>query len=130
MNRREYERINSKTEGAFYVRKDGELIYDFVGVIDNISEEGICVFVNANEYKQVDSLLEMGQEISFQAFDEEGYGIEAESGAFHGHVQIVRKTMEGNQLTIGCKTVGNNNTFQEYVENKKTYLFIKSINAE
>lgn len=129
MNRREYERIESGTEGAFYVRNNGELLYDFVGKIENISEEGICVLVDVNEYQKVDSLLQEGQQISFQAFDDSGYSLEEESGAFQGHVQVVRKNLEDGYLTLGCKTVGNNTLFQEYVENKKTYLFIKAMNV-
>lgn len=125
--RRMYERIACGAKGAFFVQEDGELICDFAGTIENVSEGGACILIEQAEYEKANKVLEPGRNFSFQAYDDNGYSIHQEKGAFDGCMRIVRKIASENVLTLGCQVDGRNEKFQEYVTNKKTYNFIKSM---
>lgn len=127
MERREYERINVETEGAFYIREEGKLVCDFTGVVDNVSEVGLCILVDTNEYDKLDSIIKSGQQISFHAYDENGFSIKEKEGTYYGEAEIVRISSADNILSLGCKIAENSKDFQQYVKGKKTYVYVKAL---
>lgn len=127
MDRREYSRVDIGIEGSFYVHDKGNYVYEFVGTIENVSEGGIGVLVDTKEYEQITQLLNEGHNITFQAFDKEGFSIRQEEGIFDGKVEIVRKTISDGVISLGCKIEDNISEFQSYVENKKVVLYMESI---
>lgn len=127
MERREYTRVNVGAQSEFFLYEGENMICDFAGIIDNVSEGGLGILVEKDTYEQVGNKLEVGLSISFQAYDENGYSIEASEGAFSGRAEIVRKEPTEETLIVGCKIDETCNDFKEYVKDKKVYLYISSM---
>lgn len=127
MDRREFSRVEVGAQGAFYLRDDGKLIYEFTGIVDNVSEGGLGVLVENEIYEKVCSYLEIGQRFSFQAYDDKGYNMNEEEGSFYGEATVVRKTVANDTIMVGCKIDNTCEDFRKYVEGKKVYLYLKSI---
>lgn len=127
MNRREYVRINVGTEGTFFVRTEQGQACEFTGIIENVSEGGMCVQVDQATYEKVDAVLEVGQTLFFHSCDENGVGINKEMAVYHGEGKIVRKKVAENSIEVGCQVADKCQDFKEYVENKKVYLYVESI---
>lgn len=130
MERREYTRVKVGAQGEFFLFEDGKVVYDFVGIVDNVCEGGLGIHVEREVYETVGVSLEVGQRISFQAYDANGYSIREEEGIFHGNAEVVRKIMHDNILEIGCKIDDRSAEFMEYVKDKKVYLYISALNKK
>lgn len=126
-DRREYERIEVGIEGQFFVRSEDGFICEFAGIIDNVSEGGLCVQIDKLTYKKVGDFLEVGQTLGFHSYDDNGFSVNEQSGVFQGEAKIVRKSMTEDAIDLGCQIDAKSENFKQYVENKKVYLYVKSI---
>lgn len=129
MERRAYERINVQAKGSFVISDDEKFIAEFVAYIDDISESGLKIKVDANEYDHIIDLIDTGSKISFQALESfELYGKEV-TKIFNGNVNVVRKENDGDNFYIGCSIKPITEPLQNYIEDRKISIYIKRIHA-
>lgn len=129
MDRRTYERVKAEAKGTFIIRQGGKYIAEFVAGIEDISEAGIKVIVNAEEYDHVQELIGAGSQLSFQAVDNYNlYGNDV-TKIFNGTVSVVRKELNGQSLLLGCKIRPLTRELQEYIEERKVSVFIERMHG-
>lgn len=124
MERREHSRINVRAQGAFILRDNGKLICEFSGTVENISEVGIGIHLEKEEYNRISSYLKAGQAISFQALDIGNSDSGEVSETFCGNGKIVRMTFTENGNILACRIDDDSQDFQRYVKNKKVALYV------
>lgn len=124
MERRRYDRVKLGIEGTFYLKENDETLDEFLAVIDNVSENGIKVTINATEYEKACSYISAGKMLQFQAIDETPGSVN-DIYIFQGNAEIVRKSTLDGKIVIGCRVEDAEPAFKEYVKDKILTMYFE-----
>lgn len=130
MERRVYTRIKVGADGAIFLQESEKSICEFAGIVDNVCEGGLGIILKNSDGNPDYNFLDIGQKISFHAYDNNGFNIEEAEGAFYGSAKIVRKSVVPDGLYLGCEIDLRSDDFQDYVKGKKVYLYVKSLKSK
>ena len=132
IERREYERIKVDAKGTFIIKQNEKYIREFVGDIVDISEVGIKICVNAELYEEIISLINIGNQLTFQGLDKfKLYGSDV-TRYFAGRLDIVRMEEKDGTLIIGCsfKRTGVNDNLLKYIDDRKVSVFVERMSLK
>jgi len=125
MDRRYYSRTKIKIESIFFIN-DGPILTDFTGVIEDISEGGIRIFVDKERYKESVGTIAVGTNIFFQAYDEYLLYDEKKQEVFSGEVEVIRIEESEDGVHYGCRLLRLSDELAEYINNKKVSEYMKN----
>lgn len=128
MDRREYERIRVNAKGTFIVKKEEQLINEFIAKIVDVSEKGIRIEVEDEESKSKALKIANDNIVMFQAMEEFELFKENTFEYFHGEVEIVHIEQDGNSIFLGCRLAYTPDSLKKYIEDRKVSIFISQMN--
>ena len=123
MERRFYERAQIGVMSNFIIKDNPFGCKEFNGVIENISEGGVLIRAEMNQFGHVVETIKAGTEIIFQTYDEYDILGHPKEDLVDGEVIVLRvEDVEDGKL-LGCKFKGVTSELNEYVQNKKLSLY-------
>lgn len=123
MERRGYGRIYINIEGVFTLVDKDTLPREFEGYIENVSERGLKVSFEKKSYSDIHSIINIGDTISFQSYDEYEYFGTEKDVIISGIATVIRIEDSEEKYILGCKLIGQNDISQ-YVDEKRTSFFM------
>lgn len=111
-------------DGAFIVRENKPGFREFSGTIENISEGGIKISINEEEYADITEQIEIGTKVLFQSFDEYVIYHEKKVDVFGGEAVVVRVEEADGRRMYGCSFTALQKELADYISNKKLSLFL------
>lgn len=129
MDRRLYQRINIDAEGVFILDNETVSPREFSGIIENISEGGIKITFNKDAAATLLPYISKGEHLHFSAADDYSLFNREISAIISGKVEIIRKDIEDDLVSLGCKFKQYTNELSEYVSNKKLSSYMNAINS-
>lgn len=130
MDRREYERIRVNAKGTFIVKKEDNLVNEFVAKIVDVSEKGIRIEVDSEESKNKALQITDENSIVFQAMEEFELYREKTFEYFHGEVEVVHMEEDGNSIFLGCKLAYLPDSLKKYISDRKVSIFISQMDRD
>ncbi|MCQ2081014.1 MAG: PilZ domain-containing protein [Lachnospiraceae bacterium] len=126
LDRRIYEREPINLSCSFYAKQDSGEKQEFTGMLANISEGGIGIFVpkNSEEDYQKASEVQINSLISFQTFDEYKLFNEEYHEIIGAEVKVIRFDQIEDGLIIGCEFKTLTPQLENYIKDKKLISFI------
>lgn len=127
MDRRYYQRTLIEVEGCFIITNEASNDREFTGIIKDISEGGIKVFVDKDKCDSPVQKALRGTVLSFQFYDEYGLFQEIRQEVITGYAEVLRVENSEAGITLGCKLVGINKNLEDYITNKKLSIFFMNM---
>ncbi len=131
MERRDFNRIKVHAEGSFVIESEGRFGTEFVGYIEDISEKGIKIRMDAGENENLFSaerILNKGTRIHFQAMENFPlYGNEV-TKIFNGTASVVYKETREDSVIIGCEIKEMSDSVREYIKDRKISRYMSRTN--
>lgn len=125
-DRRRYAREPLNLLCSFYLKDENDSKHEFYGLLSNISEGGIGIFVSkesTDNYNEARKVI-VGNVLSFQTFDEYKLFNEEHHDVITGEVHIVRINSNDEGIILGCEFKKMNQNMETYIRNKKVISFI------
>lgn len=127
MGNREYQRIKIKVESALYFSKDGNDIYEFEGIIMDISEKGIKLSIARNEATTALENVEIGTPFQFSFYDEYSLFGDDVATTITDTATIVRKDITDDEIILGCKFRILSPDMEKYITDIRTSKYYKNL---
>lgn len=125
MDRRYYKRLDVDLLSSFIISDDANGAQEFSGNIKDISEGGIKVSVNYDDFANIADRIKSGDIINFQSIDEYELLKESHVDVFNGEVEVLRVVPSENGLELGCRFVHQTQAIADYIDNKKLSLYFE-----
>lgn len=127
MEHRQYERVSINAKGVFFLDDKNILNREFSGILNNISENGFKVTIDATKYPQLLKLDKNNDIFDFYIIDEYDLFEQHKKAIMDGRAKIIRRCFENKALIIGCELITPRKNLLDYVSDKKTIAFVASL---
>lgn len=127
MERRYYQRVDVLAESTFIIPKKEFGKSEFNGIIENVSESGICIRVHDPKYFSIIAEMEIGETIRFQAVGKYRLYDENRESVFSGEISIARVNDVDGDKIIGCKIIRHTPELDSYIDNMCLSQFMDRI---
>lgn len=130
MERRSDTRIIIEVDSLFILQNANATEREFEGVLEDISEGGLCIEADYKLYSKVldnineDDIIHFSIPDVYQLFGEEI------SDVITGKAKVLRKSMDGDRVIFGCKFISRDEDIEQYVQNRKTSIYMENLRKE
>ena len=125
MEKRKYQRARINIEGLFYIQGGEYGKIEFIGVVKNMSEDGIAIEVTRKDDIEIADTVDVGSEIKFMFLDEYEVFKETRMKNVVGMATVVRKEKTSDKLILGCRIPRMSRELQQYIDDKKVILYLE-----
>lgn len=127
MDRRTYPRLQIEVEGLFILQNENIMPRDFEGLVIDISEGGLQLSIDYNKYSQALDDIKEGDVIHVSIPDEYELFGEERFDIVTGNAKIVRKTVDNNNIILGCKFLTRTSELEQYLIDRRTSFYMNNL---